>query len=304
MLLTHKDKMREELGDNLSRLIERFQVPLVEVHRLTTLHQNHRVRGSFQITLADGRRFKGRRLPDTKSVVSIIRLEPFLDKKRFPRILAHQGSSFLAEWIEGEPVLSRASKDRFLSETAEIQAAMHNTPIPHELYARHCSCMSFWTKRLEERINFLINKNIITQNEGKKLYASARIQSEHIASGLIHGDYCFGNMVLDNSDHLYIVDLETISATALAYDLARTLYRCDMDEKDGKAYLQYYKKYRTPEDYIENSSFWTLFVLVESAVFRCFGPMERIKKPLGIIRRIINKSHETSKIKLQESFSS
>ena len=268
MHLAGKQDIRKELGENLWVLIQRLDSHIVKVNRLTTLFSNHLQRSSFKVELADGRVFKTRRFPKQSQAEKVKYLSQFLDHTHFPKILASYGTGLLIEWIDGKPLNAVDCVTNILKKAAAIQGTLHNSPLPKELYKQSGLDIHYWQNRLEKKISCLIEKEVLTQDEGKKLLRLAQLNSfNSFDICLTHGDYCLENIILNTVNNLFIIDIENISITALAYDLARTTYRWEMNSELRKVYLESYSKIRNPDDFLRNFSFWIILVLVESTIF-------------------------------------
>lgn len=293
MLLTEEQDIREQVGGDLWLLIQRFDFRIVEVNRITTLFSNHLQRGSFKLTLADGRVLKARCFPKAEEAENVKHLSQFLDPAHFPRVLASYGRGLLIEWIEGKPLGCQKCKIDIFIKAGTIQGALHNSLLPRELYEQSRSDSHYWQNRLEQKIKYLIEKGFLTESEGKRLLSIARIHSyNNFAIGLAHGDYCLENMILNDEDDLSIIDIETISITAFAYDLARTTCRWRMNTEQRQAYLNSYSKFLNPDDFLRNFSFWIILVLAESTVFFAQGQMMNIKESLSKLQETLQSVNE------------
>jgi UDP-2,3-diacylglucosamine hydrolase len=65
-----------------------------------------------------------------------------------------------------------------------------------------------------------------------------------------------------------MVDGETLSIDALDYDLGRTFHRWPMERVQRGAYLAGYSDRRRPASFVRHFPFWTIMVLIDSALFR------------------------------------
>ena len=293
MVLKRVQHLKEQVGEDLFSLFQRLDFHVVEVSRLTTLFSNHLQRGSFKVTLVDGRVFKARFFPKAEEAENVKHLSEFLDPVCFPRVLASSGRGLLIEWIEGEPLDYQKCEIDIFMKAGTIQGALHSSILPRQLDNQSHSDSHYWKNRLERKIKYLVEKEFLTPSEGEGLLSIARIHPfNNLDIGLAHGDFCLDNMILNEEDNVSIIDIETVSVTAFSYDLARTTSRWQMHTEQRQAYLNNYSKLRNPDEFLRNFSFWIILVLVESAVFFAQGQMINLNEPLAELREILQSINE------------
>ena len=293
MPLTAEQDIRAAIGEDLWTLLQQYDSPIFEAYRLTTHFSDYLERGSYKVKLSDGRVFKARRFPKKEEAKNLSRLCPLLNKTCFPRVLVSYGKGVLIEWIEGRPLSSGECDIDIIGKAAVIQAELHHSEISQNMYNPSYSQAKFWRDLLDQKIVNLVEKRQITESEGMRLSNIARLNPDlSVTIGLTHGDYCPENMILSTNFSLKIIDIETISITALAHDLARTTIRWPMKPEYRQAYLQSYGKFLSVDEFFRNFSFWIILVLVESAIFFAQGRLPDVKKSVDKLREILEFSDE------------
>lgn len=289
--LTGKQDINAALGEDLLALIREMGSPVAEVFRLTTHFSDSIERGSYKITLADGKILKARRFPRTEDARMVSRLSKLTDKRRFPKVLSSSGKSLLTEWIEGKALCpDECGFDRTIL-AAKIQAGLHSSKISGDMFKSSYSRAQFWRNFLEKKILNLVEITGIDEDKGKRLLTLARIDPDsRVTVGLAHGDYCLENMILDTNDSLRIVDIEGLSISALAHDLARTTIRWPLAPENRKAYLKGYGMSPAVEEFFRDFAFWLILALVESALFFAQGQMACLKEQLDSLLEISGSS--------------
>ncbi|MFC1668339.1 aminoglycoside phosphotransferase family protein [Chlamydiota bacterium] len=278
---------RKEMGEDLLILMQKFDSQVVRVEPITTLFSPYLERGVFKLILADGRILKARRFPRPEEAHNMMRLSLFLEMRYFPRGLLFHGRGVFIEWIEGKSFNVLEDKIDIVQEGGKIQGILHATSLPEELYEQSHSEYHYWKNRLEKKISYLVEHGFLRYPEGKRLFKAASIyQEQSLSLGLIHGDFCVENMIINTQNEISVIDIESISVTALAYDIARTTLRWKMNSQQHERFLNSYVMVSIFEEFLKGFSFWIILVLVESAIFYVQGRMVHLRNALVQLRKI------------------
>jgi hypothetical protein len=284
---------RDKLGADLWTLVKAVGPPLKSVSLLTTLSSKCLVRASFRLEFADGTLLKGRRFESDADAERVGLLSRLLDQRHFPRVVDRRGAALLIEWIVGRPVPSEWPDDDIWKHCGEIMGAMHVVRPSQELRGRYGCTAAGWQTRLRANIEELARLRAL---DGREVQLALELAGSEapgdVATGLIHGDFCAENLVEAASGRIAVVDNETLSVDAYAYDLARTWSRWPMDRRHVQAFYEGYHRHRESTDFREHFRYWATAVLTEAAVFRLRGAtggarnlVERFKRLLKGDRR-------------------
>jgi aminoglycoside phosphotransferase (APT) family kinase protein len=289
MKSTSEKHWRSLLGTDLWGLFQKFGSSVAKVEMLTTLASPCLRRGAYKVTYEDGSVFKGRCFERAVEADRVSTLSRFLDPNHFPAVLEVNGKGAVIEWVDGHPLNHGNFNREHIEMAAGIQAALAVTPLPSAFSSTpHCQS-GFWKRLFESRVHFLFNTGIITTPQAAKLLETTREWTPpSIAVGLTHGDLCVENILIDGNGNLFVIDLETLSVTAIAYDLARTLYRWPMTPDERAVYLAAYERTVKIDDLLDNLPFWILLVLCNSVVFRFRGQIQNVGEAIGELEGALN----------------
>jgi hypothetical protein len=117
---------------------------------------------------------------------------------------------------------------------------------------------------LESDICYLVDKNAIRLEDGKRLLAQAVKQAPNqIEYGFVHGDICPENLVLVEG-RPYSIDNGLVKFDALDLDLART----PMSSPERTAFVSGYQAHRSAASYHDHKAYWKIEVLCRAAAFQ------------------------------------
>jgi hypothetical protein len=123
--------------------------------------------------------------------------------------------------------------------------------------------------RLERRFAELVERHAWDAGDAQAaLDVSRQYAPATCEVGLTFGDFCRENLVRRGSGEICLVDTEELSMSACDYDLARTWYRWPMTRRDRQAYLDGYRRRRSPAEFIAHLPYWAVAAIVDSALFR------------------------------------
>jgi aminoglycoside phosphotransferase (APT) family kinase protein len=187
-----------------------------------------------------------------------------LGDRHFPQILARLGSALLIRWVD-----HGSSANHLLPDTLRRCALVHGWI--HTVEAAHLSGggangTELWRERLEAASEQLEQQGGRFGTDARRLLAVAREHTPAMAAtGVIHGDFCADNIVVQSPERLFVIDNETVQIGPLDYDLARTWYRWPMRRAEWKSYLDAYAEQRSPAQFETHFNYWAVLVLIDSA---------------------------------------
>lgn len=242
-------------------------------------------RCTFRLGFADGRTLKGRRCEGENHAERVERLCAYLDRRYFPRVLKRHASALLEEWIVGGPL---AGEPEVFRRGGAILAGIHSTKLPENLRAGALSWVEGSGPRLCDGLDELVTLKALRAEEAvsARELAGANAPSG-LVPGLVHGDLCAENMLIDAEGRMHVVDNESVAVHAPEYDLARTWYRWPMTAAQRAAYEDGYGRSEARTRFDAHFTFWAIVVLVESAAFRLRVGASDPEVPLGRLRPLL-----------------
>jgi glycosyltransferase involved in cell wall biosynthesis len=277
----------EMLGPDLRNLVEAQEGRLVTATSIGTLPSRLLERAAFRLVFDDGRILKGRKLADESSATRVERLSSRLDARYFPRIVGRRGAALLSEWAEGVPGVAAEDSLALCRQAGALQGALHRTPVLAEDRHRAREHWTQWPSRLQRVLRELVARAALDSvTAARAMAAAASSAPADVEVGLVHGDLCLENVVLDGGD-IRVVDTEDLRIYACDHDLARTWYRWPMASRERQAYWDGYRLHRSPREFLEHLIHWAAVVLVESAWFRVRTGAGDAGQPLAQLRAFL-----------------
>jgi aminoglycoside phosphotransferase (APT) family kinase protein len=270
------------LGPDLRDLIRSRGCALTGVE---VLSGSRRVaRATFRLTFADGAVLKARVCEDRAQAERIEQLVAYLDPLHFPRVRGRHGCALFEEWIAGRALDPPLDRDVFAA-GGVVLAGVHSTVLPGALRDRALGYVETSGARLREGLDRLVALRALAGADAAAARALAESRPpRRFAPALVHGDFCGEHMVVDGHGRMHVVDNETVLVHAPEYDLARTRYRWPMSAPERAAYERGYGDSSAAEGFRAHGDFWTVVVLVESALFRLRTGRGAAEIPLALLR--------------------
>jgi hypothetical protein len=246
---------------------------------------------AFRVSLAGGRQHKVSLASNRAHAARIEYVLRCLGRDELPQALARNGRALLFEWVEGEPLASRASTP-LLESCAKLQASINLEPLPDDCpYA--AKDLSMVRSSVESDVRALADAAIIGGREAAlALETAQRFAPVDCALGFVHRDFCAENLVVRSDGSLRSIDNESVSIGPLDFDLARTWYRWPMNGEQRRSYLAAYERTRSAETFLKHFPFWALAVLADSAHLRHTAapsvlavPVRRLHDLLAVMQR-------------------
>jgi hypothetical protein len=255
------------LDPELSELVADVGIPLVGATLLTRWWSPLYPRAAWRLRFADLRALKGVRFNSPAAADRLEYLLGLLGDRHFPRIVARRGSAMLLEWIEGTPLTHRRCHADVLHLCGFLHGWIH-AQTPGGAAATAPGSEPDWGGRLETAAEILVKSGMLAQPDAGELIGQARLHLPRAATtGITHGDFCAENLIMQQPDRIYVIDNETLQVDALDYDLARTWYRWPMRRDQWAAYGEGYSEHRGLADFAAHFPYWSVLVLLESAVW-------------------------------------
>lgn len=240
---------------------------------------------SFRLALADGQVFKAKRLRSALDAERVDRLLRRLDHPAFPPVRMRRGAAILTSWVDG-PQLSAAEADPdLLRVCGATQAFVHGRgPLsgPSRASRRSRAHRLAGPRR---DLDTLVAAGWIARDEAAAaLQVAARHAPDDWTVGLVHGDFNPENLVRAEAGGIAVIDNETVSIGARAYDLARTWYRWPMSAPQRAAYLAGYRGHGGVDEFEPHLPFWAVSVLARGAAFRLHTGQRGVAEPIARLR--------------------
>ena len=143
--------------------------------------------------------------------------------------------------------------------------------------------------RLDRQIGELVVGEALSIVEAQQ---ARDLAFEHVPSiykvAMCHGDIHPENIVLSNGDsQIYVIDNESVGIHSPFYDILRTWHLWPLHGALWSAYLAGYKSANNLADFSQQLSFWAVYVLVQSALFRIQGGIQGADETLAKLKRLL-----------------
>lgn len=274
--------------EELLALLGEQRGELVSVEPLSRLAAPRHRGGAWRLHLRDGGSVKARCLRDAATAERVAGLLAELRHPAFPRLLARRGRGLLLEWIEGRP-LDASPPDSVLRACARLQVELHRTHVSESRALRSGSAfVDAQLERSERHLERLRETRSLAPGEVDEL--RRRLAAHRPADaevGVVHGDFCGENLVLDAAGAPRPVDNEALAVGAVDGDLARTLWRWPLGPDCAARYLEHYAAMRDLDEFRECFPFWALAVRLGSAAHRLGAASGVADPPLAALRTML-----------------
>lgn len=277
----------QSLPAELSDLIRSMQLRVHTARPLTTLASSTMERAAFKLTLEDGRRLKGRVVRTESEAVRIEALARYLDRNHFPAVVGRRGRALLLDWVDGEPIAGEGQTPAFFEACGEIFGALHATALPADVWERFVFPRHYWPGRAGTNVSKLFDLKVLSVAEAARANEILAEVPTAQPSGLIHGDFCIENLVVDSAGKTWVIDNENITIEAPDYDALRAWYRWPMNDAQASAFKVGYQKSAEPLHLSQTLQFWGVAAFAEATTFRIEGQTGGEEAVLNLLRRAI-----------------
>lgn len=279
--------LAKRLGAGLWALVEAQGGRLVAATSIGTPLPRPGDRAAFRLEFADGRVMKGRRASDGSCAARVERFSRFLDPRHFPRLLARRGAALLSEWADGVPVVATEASDDLCRQAGALHGVLHRFLTSADERGQARDRWERWASRLERDLDELVKRRAIDRAvAARAMAAAAAAAPAGVDFGLVHGDLCPRNIVLQDGV-IRVVDSENLRIDACDYDLARTWYLWPMTAAGRQAYYDGYHEHRRSRGFVEHFVYWAVVVLAESARVRLRARSGNADYPLARLRSLL-----------------
>lgn len=276
------------LGPDLAAVRAFLGAPIARAVPLSASRPWNADRAAFRVETSDGRRTKLRRMPSEARARGVERSLEALADPRFARVLLRCGRLLVDEWIDGRGLDECGATRERVAEAGALLGRVHTTPPPPDAaVAEPGAAPDAHGDALRADLDFLASAGLLDPAARARLEnAAAAARPEQAEVGLVHGDFCAENLLVDARGQLRVVDNEALGVGPLDLDLARTAYRWPLDGREGRAFLDGYAAYRDPDAGAAHAPFWRIRVLAKSARLRASGGWDRADVPLVALRAL------------------
>jgi thiamine kinase-like enzyme len=276
--------LNEPLEPEIAIALERAGLRARSVHALARIEPAASGRAVFRIELEAGRRIKARRLDDEATARRLFEIRAELPPAFAPALCRH-GRVLLEEWIEGEELADVRPSDAQVSEAGTLLAQLHarETLAGAALHAWRST--QAWREQSEQGLASLVAGAALDAQAARGIGAAlARCDPQRALVGLVHSDFCGENMLIDGAGRLRVIDNERLRVDALGFDVARSWYRWALPTPAWEIFTSSYATGMPFREPLENLGFWSVVVVVKSAVLRLRMDPGRAHVPLARLR--------------------
>jgi aminoglycoside phosphotransferase (APT) family kinase protein len=257
------------LADDLAWASSELGCEIAEVVPVSPLRGREKPRAAFRLRLADGRQLKLRRLRSPDRAAELARLTEGLRELGIPQVVLRRGAALAVEWLDGTPICDASGSADRIEEAARLLGRIHATPafdgIPLPVLRETAAEL----RAMQEELARLVREGRLAADTAARLEAAALERDPgRSLHGVVHGDFCPENFVIDRGSLLRVVDNEGIEIAPLALDLARVWSRWPMPEAAWDRFLAAYRSGGGDHAESEHLLLWKIRTLVRSAWYR------------------------------------
>ena len=267
--MTTPQELERSLAEDLAWASSELGCPIAEVVPVSPLRGREMPRAAFRLRLADGRQLKLRRLRSPERAAELARLTERLRELGIPQVVLLRGAALAVEWLEGTPMREAPGSADRIEEAARLLGRIHATPAFDGLSLPVLRSTAAELLAMQEELATLVREGRLASDTAERLEAAAReLDPGRSLHGVVHGDFCFENLVIDGDSRLRVVDNEGIEVASLALDLARVWSRWPMPEPAWDRFLAAYRSAGGSHAEAEDLLVWKIRTLVRSAWYR------------------------------------
>jgi aminoglycoside phosphotransferase (APT) family kinase protein len=262
-------ELERALAEDLAWAWSELGSEMVEVTPVSPLRGADRPRAAFCLRLADGRQLKLRRMRSPDRAAELARLTGSLREVGIPQVVLLRADALAVEWVEGTPLGDGPGCSDRIEEAARLLGRIHAMPGFDGLALPVLRPTAPALLGMHEELATLMRERRLDADAGKRLMATARERDPgRVLHGIVHGDFCAENLVIDGDSRLRVIDNEGLEIASLARDLARVWSRWPMPADAWDRFLAAYVSaggIRVAEGDLE---LWKILTLVRSAWYR------------------------------------
>ena len=248
-------------------------------------------RHAYRVTLADGRTIKARRTLGEAQAQQVYAVLRGLGHDRFARVLSRHGAVLLEEWVEGIALSSATVGPAQVLEAAGLLAELHGLDTADGGPVHGEASTEVRLRRIGTCLARLADAGALSRRDAAALGATIRQLDPHRArTGFVHLDFCPENMVIDARGRLRVIDNESMTVDAFAYDLARAWYRGAWPPAEWARFEDEYRRCGGPGAAAGSPLFWRIAAVAEGALARWEADPARAHAPLERLRELAAES--------------
>jgi thiamine kinase-like enzyme len=276
--------LNEPLEPEIANALERAGLRARSVRALARIQPAASGRAVYRIDLEAGCTIKARRLNDEATARRLFEIRRELPAAFAPAICRH-GSVLLEEWIDGEELGDACPSNAQLAEAGALLAQLHARSELAGAALHAWSSTRDWREQSEQGLESLVAAEALDLQAARGIGAAlARLDPQRALVGLVHSDFCGENMLIDGSGRLRVIDNERLRVDALGFDVGRSWYRWSLPPPAWEIFQSAYAARMPFSEPLENLGFWSLVVVVKSAVLRLRVDPARAQVPLTRLR--------------------
>jgi aminoglycoside phosphotransferase (APT) family kinase protein len=289
-MLTKQD-LERALAEDLAWVASELRSEISEVTAVSPLRGRDRPRAAFRVRLADGRQLKLRRMRSPERAAQVARLTGSLRDLGVPQVVLLRAGALAVEWVEGTPLREGPGHPDRIEEAGRLLGRIHATPAFEGLSLPVLRPTAPDLLGMREELATLVREGRLEADTGERLMAAAHERDPGSAlHGIVHGDFCAENLVIDGDSRLRVVDNEGLEIGPLARDLARAGSRWPMPAAAWERFVAAYRSAGGIHAADEVLEFWRIPIQVRSAHFRVShrlaGDAEALARVQSLLERL------------------
>ena len=262
-------ELERALADDLAWASGELGSEIAEVAAVSPLRGRDRPRAAFRLRLADGRQLKLRRMNTPERAAELARLTERLRDLGIPQVVLRRAETLAVEWLDGTPLREAPGHADRIEEAARLLGLIHATPGFDGLALPVLRPTAAELLAMQEELETLVQEGRLDADSVERLMTAARERDPgHVLYGIVHGDFCAENLVIDGDSRLRVVDNEGIELGPLARDLARVWARWPMPAAVWDRFLAAYRSAGGFQVESEDLAVWKIRTRVKSAWYR------------------------------------
>jgi hypothetical protein len=224
-------------------------------------------RPSYRVELRGGGAIKVRCLLDASSAEDNVRVRAAMAAPALSPVILRHGRVLVEPWVDGTPLAGGPLPDAHVEAAAAVLAGIHATEEIAGRRVRGETTTRAWLDTTAGWLEYLVARGALTAAAAETLRETQRrTDPGTTSSGVIHGDFCAENMVVDRSGRLVVIDNEDCRVDALDYDLGLVWYRSGAEDASFARFAGAYA--RTSGRTLPPSRFWMIAALTKGARYR------------------------------------
>lgn len=280
----------EQLAQDLDWAASALGSQIVDVAAVSPLRGRDVPRAAFRLTLADGRQLKLRRLRSAERVTELVRLLAALRDLGIPQVAAAGAELLVVDWLAATPLAAAANEPERIEQAAQLLAGIHATPAFEGLALPELRPSGPELLALEEEVRVLERAGSMARDTAQRLAAVIRERDPgRLACGIVHGDFCAENLVVDAGGRLRVIDNEALELGPFLRDVARVWSRWPLAEPEWARFLSAYRASGGQPIGTADLELWQLRSLVLSAWYRTKHGRAGVADVLARLRSLLER---------------